>query len=410
MTDAAPLKTSPVTPPAALMDRRHIFPTYAPPALKFIKGEGTWLTDEHGNRYLDFISGISVNTLGHAHPDLVAALQKQAENLWHLSNMFDVPGQAELAARYCELTFADRVFFTNSGAEAVECALKAARRYHFENGAPERVNIIGFSGAFHGRTYGAINAAGNPAYLKGFGPALPGYISLPFGDHDALKAAMDDTIAAVIVEPVQGEGGLRAMPTECLTGLRALCDETGALLIYDEVQCGAGRTGKLFAHEWAENAAPDIMAAAKGVGGGFPFGMCLASEAVGKHMVVGTHGSTYGGNALAMAVGHAVLDHLGTPEFLAHVRAISDRMHAGFQALVNDFTNVLAVRGKGLLSGCQLDMPNTQVRDAARERGLLIGVAGDNVIRLAPPLNASFEEVDEALTRLRDTLKALHNQ
>ncbi|MEM8987453.1 MAG: aspartate aminotransferase family protein [Pseudomonadota bacterium] len=388
--------------------RDHIFPTYAPPALNFTKGEGVWLTDDKGDKYLDFISGISVNTLGHAHPDLVAALTAQAGKLWHLSNMFDVPGQSELADRYCALTFADRVFFANSGAEAIECALKAARRYHFSEGAPERINIIGFSGAFHGRTYATINAAGNPKYLEGFGPALPGYKHVPFGDMDALKAVVDDKTAAIIIEPVQGEGGLRPLPETDLTELRALCDETGALLIYDEVQCGAGRTGKLFAHQWADNAAPDIMAAAKGVGGGFPFAMCLATEAVGRYMVPGTHGTTYGGNALAVAVGHAVLDHLEKETFADHVVEVSKRLRNGLEELAANHESLVdEVRGKGLLVGATLKTPNAKVRDLARDKGLLIGVAGDNSFRLAPALNVTAAEVDEAVEILRSVFQSI---
>ena len=380
------------------VSRDNIFPTYAPPKLEFERGEGPWLFATDGSKYLDFIAGISVTALGHAHPKLVDALKNQAEKIWHLSNMFDVPGQAALAKRYCELTFADRVFFTNSGTEAIECALKAARRYHSDRGDEERINIIGFAGAFHGRSYGAINAAANPNYLKGFGPKLPGYEQLPFGDHEALKAAMNDKVAAVIIEPVQGEGGLRPLPTECLTGLRALCDEHGALLIYDEVQCGAGRTGKLFAHEWADNAQPDIMAVAKGVGGGFPLGMCLATEAVGTGMVVGTHGTTYGGNPLAVAVGHAVLDEISQPEFLASVEARAKTLRAGLEDLKAKHHNrIMEVRGKGLLTGFKAAIPAVNIRNAARDRGLLVGTAGDNTVRLAPPLIITDSDIAHAL-------------
>ncbi|WP_018996350.1 aspartate aminotransferase family protein [Hirschia maritima] len=389
------------------MERRnHIFPTYAPPAIQFERGEGIRLWDRDGREYFDFISGISVNTLGHAHPDLVKALENQAQKLWHLSNMFDVPGQSELADRYCELTFADRVFFANSGAEAVECALKTARRYHFEKGDADRIEIIGFDGAFHGRTYATINAAGNPNYLKGFGPALPGYTKLPFGDMDALKSTLSKKTAAVIIEPVQGEGGLRPVSSENLRLIRKLCDEVGALLIYDEVQCGAGRTGKLFAHEWAETAAPDLMATAKGVGGGFPLGMCFATEEVAQFMLPGTHGTTYGGNALAVAVGHAVLDHLSKPEFLDNVKVIADQIRAGFETIQKEVPGTIEeIRGKGLLIGAKLIVPNIAVRNATRDLGLLIGVAGDNVVRLAPALNVTSEEVSEAMSRLKKALQ-----
>ncbi|MCG8443544.1 MAG: aspartate aminotransferase family protein, partial [Caulobacterales bacterium] len=283
--------------------RAPLMDVYAPPPLEFERGEGVYLHARDGRRYLDFIAGIAVNSLGHAHPRLVAALERQARSLWHVSNMFETPGQKELAQRYCAASFADRVFFTNSGSESIECALKAARRYHFVNGEPERVTIIGFEGAFHGRTYAAINAAANPKYLEGFGPSLPGFVQAPFGDLEALKRLVDETTAAVIVEPVQGEGGVRALPDSELAAIRALTRERGALLIYDEVQSGAGRTGKLFAHEWAQDAEPDILALAKGFGGGFPLGACLATEEAAKGMTFGAHGSTYGGNALAMAVG-----------------------------------------------------------------------------------------------------------
>lgn len=386
--------------------REHLYPAYAPPALRFDSGEGAWLTSDTGARYLDFIGGISVLALGHAHPALVKALNEQASKLWHLSNMFDIPGQADLARRYCEETFADRVFFTNSGAEAVECAIKTARRYHFDAGAPERTSIIGFDGAFHGRTYAAMNAAGNPAYLKGFGPALPGFVHLPFGDHEVLKQAVDETTAAIIVEPVQGEGGLRPLPDACLRGLRELCDASGALLIYDEVQCGAGRTGKLFAHQWVDGSAPDLMAAAKGIGGGFPLGMCLATAKVGDCMTVGTHGSTYGGNALAMAVGHAALTEMQKPDFMPHVDAMGARLRAGLDRLVATKNSVVEVRGKGLLTGIKVAIPNTDIRKAALDVGLLVGTAGDNTVRLAPPLIINEGEVDEALDRLEQAIEA----
>ncbi|MAP95682.1 MAG: acetylornithine transaminase, partial [Ponticaulis sp.] len=385
------------------MNRDHLFPSYAPPELKFVHGQGSWLTEASGRKYLDFISGISVNTLGHAHPDLVAALHEQSQKLWHLSNMFDVPGQAELADRYCELTFADRIFFTNSGTESVECALKSARKYQAKAGHPERITIIGFEGAFHGRTYAAVNAAGNPNYLTDFGPALPGYAQAKFGDLSSVKALIDDTTAAIIIEPIQGEGGLRAASLEFLEGLRELCDANGLLLIYDEVQCGAGRTGRLFAHQWSDKAAPDIMATAKGVGGGFPMGMCFATEAVAKHMTPGTHGTTYGGNALASAVGAAVLNHLESPEFLAKVENSANYLTNALHGLKTTFPQLIAdIRGKGLLTGFKLDgITNMDVRNASRDGGLLVGVAGDNVVRLAPPLNVAEAEIDTAVSILR---------
>lgn len=388
--------------------REHLFPTYAPPAIEFSHGQGAWLTDTSGKKYLDYIAGISVNALGHAHPALVKALQDQAEKIWHLSNMFDVPGQKELADRYCRSSFGDKIFFGNSGSEAVELALKAARMYHYKTGNPDRVNILGFDGSFHGRTYAAVNASGNEKYLEGFGPKLPGYQKLPFADHEALKAAIDETTAAILVEPVQGEGGLRVLPDQCLQGLRALCDESGILLIYDEVQCGAGRTGKLWAHQWVDGAQPDIMACAKGVGGGFPMGFCIATDAVAQHMVVGTHGSTYGGNALAMAVGHAVLDYLEDAKFLQNVVDVSAEFMAGLESFAQQKypDMVIGTRGKGLLLGFQMspDYVAAEMKNLARDHGLLLGTAADNVVRIAPPLNTTVGEVKIALGKIDDVL------
>jgi acetylornithine/N-succinyldiaminopimelate aminotransferase len=298
----------------------------------------------------------------------------------------------------CEATFADRVFFTNSGTEAVECAIKTARKYHWARGDKDRYEIITFTGAFHGRSLGAINAGGNPNYLEGFGPPLPGFTHLEFGDHDALRAAISDKTAAIFVEPVQGEGGVRALPEACLTGLRTLCDEHGALLIYDEVQCGMGRTGRLFAHDWAPDAAPDIMAVAKGVGGGFPFGACLTTEATGQVMQPGSHGSTYGGNPLAMAVGNVVWDTVANDAFLAEVRRVSTVMVQGLKSLADSHPDkVEGITGKGLLVGLRLKAAPKPVQQACRERRLLTGVAGQNVLRLAPPLIITNEDVREAI-------------
>lgn len=387
--------------PAPLMD------TYSPPDLVFERGEGVYLYTAKGDQYLDFISGIAVNALGHAHPRAVAALKDQADKLWHLSNMFQVPGQKLLAEKLTNATFADRVFFTNSGAEAVECALKSARHYFFAKGEPHRYRIITFTGAFHGRTYGAINAGGNPKYLEGFGPAMEGFDQVEFGDHDALKAAITDETAAIIVEPVQGEGGVRAIPDVCLRGLRALCDEHGLLLIYDEVQCGAGRTGKLFAHQWVDGAEPDLMAVAKGIGGGFPMGACLATEAAGNHMVVGTHGSTFGGNPLAMAVGNVVFDELSVPGFMDQVVETSNFLKQQLHGLADRHSDIVEeVRGKGLLLGLKLNdkVVNKAVAGLARDRGLLIGAAGDNVARMAPPLIITQDHAHEAISKLDDAL------
>lgn len=391
------------------MNRHHLFPTYSPPSLRFSHGEGSWLSTTDGHQFLDFIAGISVNTLGHTHPSLVSALTDQAQKIWHLSNMFDVPGQSELAERYCSHCFADRVFFTNSGTESIECALKSARRYHAENGEPDRIDIIGFDGSFHGRSYAAVNASGNTRYMDGFGPGLPGYVQAPFGDLDAVKALVGPQTAAILIEPVQGEGGLRTAPLTYLESLRELCDETGTLLIYDEVQCGAGRTGKLFAHQWSDAAEPDIMATAKGVGGGFPMGMCLATEKIAYTMTPGTHGTTYGGNALAVAVGSAVLDQLCKPGFLDAVCTRADQLQSGLSHLCVEYPSLIEeVRGKGLLTGFKAGMvSNLELRDRLRDDGLLVGVAGDNVVRFAPALNVCARDIDIALAKLSACLSSL---
>jgi acetylornithine/N-succinyldiaminopimelate aminotransferase len=384
-----------------------MYDCYKPPEQLFVRGEGAYLYTDKGEKYLDFIAGISVNCLGHNHPVPKAALMEQADKVWHLSGMYRLEGAEKLSKKYCDaLPFADKVFFTNSGAEALECAMKTARKYHYDNDEPERYDILTFQGAFHGRTFATINAGGNPKYLKGFGPALPGFISLPFGDHDALEAAVTERTAAILVEPVQGEGGLRPLPTQCLQGLRKLCDEKGILLIYDEVQCGAGRTGKLFAHQWAENAEPDIMAVAKGVGGGFPLGACIASAKTAAGMVVGTHGSTYGGNPLATAVGNAVWDEISQPEFLDHVVKVSNFLTQQFESLKDEFPDVVVeIRGKGLLCGMQLKKTALDVRKIAMAKGLLGGSAGDNTLRLAPPLIITEEHVREAVGILRESFK-----
>lgn len=386
------------------IDRTAILPVYAPPPQAFERGEGAYLFTDAGDKYLDFIAGIAVNALGHAHPKLVKALHDQAEKLWHLSNMFRVPAQEELARRYVADTFADVVFFTNSGTEAIECALKMARKFHSGQKQPERIDIIGFDGSFHGRSYGAINAAGNPKYVEGFGPRLPGFVQVPFGDHGALEAAVGPHCAAILIEPVQGEGGCRAVPDACLRGIRELCDKTGTLLIFDEVQSGAGRTGRLFAHEYA-GITPDIMAVAKGVGGGFPMGACLATKRAAEGMVVGTHGSTFGGNPLAMAVGLAVWEEISNPDFLHHVRDMASHLTQSLEGLKDRHADlVVELRGRGLLRGLKLVMDPKPVQIAAREAGLLVGVAGDNVLRLAPPLIIGPQEIAEATEKLDEAL------
>lgn len=385
----------------------HLYDCYKPPAQEFVRGEGAYLFTEDGDKYLDFIAGIAVSGLGHNHPALVKAIQTQAAELLHLSNMFRVKGQFDLADKYCAaLPFAEKVFFTNSGAEALECAMKTARRYQHDSGHPERYDIITFQGAFHGRTFATITAGGNPKYVKGFGPVLPGFINLPFGDHEALEAAITPQTAAILVEPVQGEGGLRPLPDACLRGLRELCDEKGLVLIYDEVQCGAGRTGKLFAHQWVDGAEPDIMAIAKGVGGGFPFGACLAREEIAQYMVPGTHGSTYGGNPLAMAAGNAVFDIISQDDFLDNVVKMSNIIKQQFEGLKDRYPDVVQeIRGKGLLIGMKLKKDVLPIRKAALAKGLLAGSAGDNVLRMAPPLIITEDHIHEAVNILEACFK-----
>lgn len=386
--------------------RQHILRVYRPPEEVFVQGEGAYLYTGDGRRYLDFIAGIAVNALGHAHPAMVDALRDQAGKLWHTSNMFRIQGQEELADKICRDTFADRVFFTNSGTEAIECAIKAARKYHWAKGDADRIDIITFTGAFHGRSIGAINAGGNPKYLEGFGPKLPGFVHLEWGDHEALKAALAaPTTAAVLVEPVQGEGGVRAMPEQCLKGLRQLCDEYGVVLMFDEVQCGMGRTGKLWGYQWAADVEPDVIAAAKGIGGGFPFGACLMTEAVAEPMQPGSHGSTYGGNPLAMAVGNVVWDIISNDEFLANVRRTSSALQQGLKSLADSHPDkVEAVTGKGLLTGLRLKADPKNLQGLCRDEGLLVGVAGNNVLRLAPPLIIDESQVREAVAMIDTAL------
>lgn len=373
-----------------------VLPTYTRAPLTVERGEGCWLWDTEGRRYLDLASGIAVNALGHAHPDLIAALTEQAGKIWHASNLYRIPGQQRLAQRLVDATFADTVFFTNSGAEAMECAIKMARKYHSHNGAPERFRIIGFEGSFHGRTLATIAAAGAEKLVHGFGPMPEGFSQVPFGDHDALKAAIGPETAAILIEPVQGEGGIRTVPRQCLKGLRDLCDREGILLIFDEIQCGYGRTGRFFAHEWA-GVTPDIMAVAKAIGGGFPLGACMATERAAYGMVAGTHGSTYGGNPLGMAVGNAMLDHVLAPGFLERVREAAGRMRQRLEGLVASNGDILeAVRGEGLMLGLKCRVPVGEFVAKARETGVLVVPAGENVARVLPPLNITDAEIDEA--------------
>jgi acetylornithine and succinylornithine aminotransferases len=382
-----------------------LLPTYNRTDVGFVRGEGPYLFAEDGQRYLDFGAGIAVNAFGHANPRLTAALTEQAGKLWHTSNLYRVPGQEKLAKRLTEVTFADTCFFTNSGVEACELAWKMARRYQYVSGHPERFHIICFQGAFHGRTMAAIAAGGNPKYMEGFGPKVEGFDSIPPGDLKAVEAAIGPETAAILIEPVQGEGGVRVLPPEYLRGLRKLCDDHGLLLIFDEVQTGVGRTGKLFAYEWT-GITPDIMPIAKAIGGGFPVGACLATAEAAKGMTLGTHGTTYGGNPLAMAVANVALEMALEPDFLPHVEQIANYMQQQMGRLLADHPSVFAeVRGQGLLLGLKLKVPNTEFVNAARRTGLLVVGAGDNVIRLLPPLIITEEHVREAMEKLSAAAK-----
>src|SRR5499426_3516199 len=396
-------KASPIpsSPAAAVM------PTYARQNVVFERGEGAWLVATTGDRYLDFASGIAVNALGHAHPKLIAALTEQAHKLWHSSNLYRVAGQERLAERLCAATFADKVFFCNSGAEACEGAIKLARRYHFANGAPERWRIITFKGAFHGRTLATIAAAGNEKHLEGFGLPADGFDLIALGDPEVVAKAIGPHTAGIMIEPVQGEGGARVVEAKFLQALRQLADTHGLLLILDEVQSGMGRTGKLFAHEWA-GITPDVMAIAKGIGGGFPVGAFMATNEAAKGMVPGTHGSTFGGNPLAMAVGNAVLDAVLEPGFLAHVETVSLRLKQELARIKDEFAELVEeVRGSGLLSGIKVKPPYSDVVNACSAERLLTVGAGDNVVRLLPPLNVTEAEITEGTRRLAAALRRL---
>ena len=377
-----------------------VLPTYNRAPLSFVKGEGSWLIEADGRRFLDLGSGIAVNALGHANPVLVKALTEQAQNLWHVSNLYQIPQQQALADKLVEATFADTVFFTNSGTEACELAVKMARKYWYDKGQPDKTDIIAFSGSFHGRSSAGIAAAGTEKMTKGFGPLLPGFKHLEWRDFDGLTAAIDDNTAAVLLEPVQGEGGIRPLPDDELKAIRALCDEKGCLLILDEVQCGVGRTGRLFAHEWA-GITPDIMMIAKGIGGGFPLGAVVATEEAASGMTAGTHGSTYGGNPLGCAVGCAVMDEVNRPEFLDAVNRKAGLMRQKLEGLVSAHPEVFEeVRGSGLMLGLKCKAPNADVVAAGYDNLVITVPAADNVIRLLPPLTLSEEEIAEALTRL----------
>ncbi|MET0940265.1 MAG: aspartate aminotransferase family protein [Mesorhizobium sp.] len=384
-----------------------LYETFARAPLAFERGVGSWLITEDGNRYLDFAGGIAVNSLGHSHPHLVDAITAQAGKLWHVSNLYEIPGQRRLGERLVANSFADKVFFTNSGAEALECAIKTARRWHYVNGRPERYRTITFEGAFHGRTLATIAAGGQQKYLEGFGPKADGFDQVAFDDVDAVEKLIGPETAAILLEPVQGEGGIRQFPAASLKRLRELCDKHSLLLIYDEVQCGVGRTGRLFAYEWS-GVQPDIMAVAKGIGGGFPMGACLATDDAAMGMTAGVHGTTFGGNPLAMAVGNAVLDIVLGDGFLDDVNRKALLLKQGLAAIADEFPDVVeGIRGIGLLLGLECKQSNIKVNGALRDEKLLAAPAGDNVLRLLPPLTVTDEEIRIALDRIRAGAKSL---
>lgn len=378
----------------------HLVPIYSRVELAFERGEGCWLYTVDGEPYLDFTSGIAVNALGHAHPALVDALTVQARKLWHVSNLFFIPGQERLAERLCDLTFADRVIFTNSGAEAIECALKMIRKHFVDRAMPERHRVIAFDGAFHGRTLAALAATGRAALMDGFAPHMPGFDHVAYGDVDALVEAITPETAALLIEPIQGEGGIRVAPSGFLRQLRTIADERGLLLVLDEIQCGMGRSGRLFVHEW-DDVRPDIMVIAKAIGGGVPLGACLATIDAARGMTAGTHGSTYGGNPLVMAVGRALLDIVCNPDFLERIIVLGTYFKEKLIELSHEMPNLIKdVRGMGLMLGIQCGVPVADMLQALREEKLLAAGAGDNVVRLLPPLVVVKDEIDEALDRI----------
>ena len=386
-----------------------LYDTFARIGLRFTRGNGAWLISDNGERYLDFTSGIAVNALGHNHPKLVKAIEEQAHKLWHVSNLFQSPEQEKVAERLCANSFADKVFFCNSGAEAIECAIKTARRYQYVSGHPERYEIITFEGAFHGRTLATLAAGGQEKYLEGFGPKAQGFIQVPFDDEKALRAAIGEKTAALLIEPIQGESGLRPVPKEFMQLLRRICDENGLLFIVDEVQTGMGRTGKLFAYQWS-GIEPDIMALAKGLGGGFPIGACLATKEAAKGMTPGTHGSTFGGNLLAMAAANAVLDVMLADGFLDHVNAMANLFKQGLASIIDRFPDVVeSIRGVGLLTGLKCVVKNTEVIAAMRDEKLLGVGAGNNVIRLLPPLTVTEDEIRDGLHRIEKAIQLVSN-
>jgi acetylornithine/N-succinyldiaminopimelate aminotransferase len=378
-----------------------LMPVYPRSGVRPVRGEGAYLYGERGEQYLDFASGIAVNLLGHGHPHLTKALQDQVATLMHVSNLYGSPQGEALAQRLVDLTFADTVFFTNSGAEAVECAIKTARRFHYATGNPQRHTLITFSNAFHGRTLGTISATDQDKMRVGFEPLLPGFAYAPFDDLEAALERVDDHTAGFLVEPIQGEGGIRPASQEFMSGLREICNEKGLMLVLDEVQCGMARTGKLYAHEHY-GICPDIMATAKGIGGGFPLGACLATEHAAQGMVAGTHGSTYGGNPLAMAAGNAVLDVVANEEFLAQVTVTSERLQAALGQMLPNHDQIFdSVRGKGLMLGVKLKVDSRAFVAHARDHhGLLTVAAGENVVRVLPPLNIEESHIAEFVEKL----------
>jgi acetylornithine/N-succinyldiaminopimelate aminotransferase len=378
----------------------HLLPAYARVDLAFERGEGVWLTATNGDRYLDFASGVAVNALGHSHPHVVEAITEQARRVMHVSNLYRIPEGERLAARLCALSFADVVFFANSGAEAMEGVIKIVRKYQSANGRPERYRILTFEGSFHGRTLATLAAAKNKKHLDGFGPIMDGFDQAPMGDIEAVKRAIGPETAGILIEPVQGEGGVRVVPPPFAKALRALCDERGLLLAFDEVQTGIGRLGEMFGYQKL-GVTPDVMGLAKGLGAGFPIGACLATAEAAKGMTPGTHGSTFGGNPLAMAVGNAVLDVVTRPGFLEHVRDVALLFKQRLAEIKDRHPSVIAeVRGEGLLIGLKCQVPNGELIDALRAEKLLAAGAGDNVARLVPPLIVTDAEISDAVSRL----------
>ena len=395
---------------ASPTSQAHLLPVFARADVEFERGEGVWLIGTDGERYLDFTSGVAVNALGHCHPHLVAALQAQATRLWHMSNLFKSPDGEKLAARLCEQSFADKVFFCNSGAEAMECAIKVARRYHQQKGHPEKFRIITFEGAFHGRTLATLAATGAAKYLEGFGPPLEGFDQVALGDLDAVKAAIGPATAAILIEPLQGEGGVRAPENAFFRGLRDLCDQHGLLLIFDEVQTGMGRTGELFAHQRI-GVAPDIMSLAKALGGGFPIGACLATAEAASGMTPGSHGSTFGGNPLAVAAANAVMDVMLEPGFFDRVKRMSLLFKQKLASVVDRHPHVVSeVRGEGLLIGLKAVVPAADLVAALREHKLLTVGAGENVVRFLPPLIVSEADIAESIQRIEAACTALKDR